>query len=273
MITHFEGKLKLATLDFETDPFLHGRVPEPFCCGLYEGDDYNEFWGDDCTEQLIDYLSNREQPLLIFAHNGGKFDFYFLLYKEVVQNPVKIINGRVAKAACMHHELRDSFSILPVPLAAYQKDEIDYTWFEREEREDHKEDILHYLASDCEYLYELVHNFLIEFGLNLTIGGTAIKRLRELHPFEQISQSLDESIRPYYYGGRVQSFEKGLKRGDFTVIDVNSMYPFVMAAYAHCCGSTYDTYYDVENYAEVCELADDMPYFITFDGMNNRRML
>lgn len=279
-----KGKL-LATGDFETDPFLYGRTPEPFSFGLHIGSDYFEFWQNDLTltrgentallvGQVAAFLESYPEPLLIYMHNGGKFDFYFLLYKKLIQNPVKIINSRITKAKCFHHELRDSYSIIPLPLSAYQKDDIDYKNFEREIRNKHKDDILHYQAKDCEYLYDLVRAFLERFGLHLTIGGLALKTLRDYHPFVNINQTQDEAIRPYYFGGRVQCFEKGIIKGKFKVIDVNSMYPYIMATSRHCCGGDYTYYYEDNAHLELDEkgfLKSDKtkPYFITFTGRND----
>lgn len=269
------GNKKLATLDFETDPFLYGRTPEPFSCGLHTGDDYFEFWNNDpdaLLNELIEFLQNYPEPLLIYAHNGGKFDFFYLLYKKVISNPVKIINSRITKAACFHHELRDSYSIIPLPLAAYQKDEIDYTTFERDIRENHKDDILHYLAKDCEYLYDLVKAFIQRFGLHLTIGALSLKTLRKFHPFDNINQTRDEALRPYYFGGRVQALETGVLKGNFKVIDVNSMYPAVMSNEMHPCGMDYTFYYDDahEQISPKGYYKGDYskPFFITFTGSN-----
>lgn len=263
---------KLAVFDFETDPFKHGRPPEPFCCGMYDGETYREWWGDDCVQQFLDFLEDTPDEFILYAHNGGKFDFYYLLRKGALSNPLKIINGRIAKCKIGRHELRDSYAIIPVPLAAYQKDEIDYNLFEREYREANKADILHYLASDCEYLYKLVAAFVERFGYQLTIGGTAIKKLKEFHPFENGGRSHDEQFRPYYFGGRVGTFETGVLRGDWKIYDVNSMYPAVMRNAKHPVNQDYTSYFDGRFLLPDGRLEDgdlDRPYFIRFTGTNN----
>lgn len=231
-------KPKLAVIDFETDPFKYGRIPKPFAAGFYDGEIYREFWGDNCVNYLVDFIGTLESKYIIYAHNGGKFDFFFLL--EYLQNPLKIINGRITKAGfCGIHELRDSYAILPIPLKAYQKDEIDYACFEKEKRESYKADILHYLAGDCEYLYELVSAFVERFGTKLTIGGTAMGKLREVCPFPAGNEMHDTKFRPFYFGGRVQCFEGGIIDGDFKIYDVNSMYPDRMKNCIHPVGRGY----------------------------------
>lgn len=232
----------LAVLDYETDPFKYGRIPKPFVCGLYWADGYKEFWGADCVQALIDWLS-QDAPceFRIYAHNGGKFDFFLML--EHLENPVKIINGRIVKAKCGEHELRDSYAIMPIPLSAYQKDEIDYAKFEPECREQHRTEICEYLKSDCVYLYRLVSAYWERFGDSLTIGSTAIKKLREFHPFDSQGETHDSVFRPFYFGGRVECFERGVIKGDWKVYDVNSMYPYVMSEYHHPTGSGYKSGY------------------------------
>ena len=259
--------MKLATLDAETDPFEYNRVPEPFAWGFFNGDDYIETWGDNCTDEILQRLKELKEPHRIYAHNGGKFDFFFLLKHGVIHSP-KIINGRIVQAGLLHHEIRDSYAILPVPLAAYQKDEIDYKLFEREARDKYKDEISHYLAKDCEYLYQLVEAFIERFGVNLTIGGTAIKELRKLHPFEKQDETHDAAIRPFYFGGRVECFERGLLSGNFASYDVNSMYPAVMAHEKHPTGSDYiELGHDdlPREFFKTGEL-NGLPYFVEFAG-------
>lgn len=266
-------KLKrIAVIDFETDPFKYGREPKPFVAGFFDGDIFRNFWGADCAEQLAKYLAMRE-PLLIYAHNGGKFDFFFLLDK--IHNPVKIINGRITSAGFLRiHELRDSYAILPLPLSAFAKDIIDYSIFEADEREKkgNKAEILAYLKTDCASLYKIVFAFCERFGRKLTIGGTSIGILREMHPFPNTSSEHDALIRPFYFGGRVQSFASGIVRAPMKIYDVNSMYPYVMRNYRHPVGDRYITIDKPEimqngkirNYSN-----SGNPYFLHFEGKNS----
>lgn len=228
---------KIGVIDFETDPFLHGRVPQVFAGAFFDGAIYREFWGPDAANDLVRFLRTLEDEYFIYAHNGGKFDFFYLF--DYLENPIKIINGRIVQAGIGKHILRDSYAILPIPLSAYQKDEIDYSWFEADKREEYKDEILHYLAKDCEYLHKLVFQFVERFGPRLTIGGTAIRQLMELHPVAKQGQSHDARFRPFYYGGRCEAIETGIIKGKFKVYDVNSMYPHCMANFEHPVGRFY----------------------------------
>jgi DNA polymerase type B, organellar and viral len=228
----------IATIDFETDPFLYGRIPAPFAAGFYsEEKGYVHFWGNDCIARLCEFINALKTPHIIYAHNGGKFDFHFML--DFLQNPLKIINSRIASVKMGIHTLRDSYCILPIPLRVYCKDEIDYQKLEASVRETHKTEILAYLKTDCVKLHELVMKFIFRFGVKLTIGGTAIGKLQELHPFQVTTESHDERYRPFYFGGRVEALKTGIIKGNWKVYDVNSMYPHVMRNCVHPTGLRY----------------------------------
>lgn len=230
-------KKTLCVLDFETDPFAEGRVVKPFAAGFYIVDrgEYYDFWGDDCVEQYFAFLAEyyADEELLIYAHNGGNFDFYFCLdYFDSGMHPF-IINGRLVRVFMQGQEYRDSYSAIPVSLGTYQKDVIDYALFEPEKREAHKKEILDYLKSDCLYLGQLISTWQDSFGDKLTMASVALPMLRCFHGFEEVTEDIDNKIRPYYFGGRTQAFELGELHDDWNIYDVNSMYPFVMANYQH----------------------------------------
>lgn len=229
---------RIGTIDCETDPFKYKRPPVPFCWGFFDGDNYQEFWGDDCTQQLMEYLED-ESKIILYAHNGGKFDFFYLL--KWLDPDIFIINGRIARATLFggRIELRDSWLILPLPLAAYQKTAIDYNKFERKHREKHRREILNYLRDDCFFLYDWVTRFISEFGRGLTLAGAAFKQLKETgYQLERTYDQYDERFRDFYFGGRVQCFSTGAHYGDFIYIDINSAYSFAMR-HRHWQGGSY----------------------------------
>lgn len=250
----------ISTFDFETDPFLYERKPMPFSCGFYNGSNYWDWWDND-SEKLIEsfmlFLDTLETPHMIYAHNGGRFDFLYLM--KYFKGKIKIVNGRILEVEYGIHKFRDSYAILPIPLSATgDKLEIDYSKMEKENREEHREEILTYLKQDCIALYDLVSLFNQEFGSRLTIGGTALNELKQFHPFEPVNKWFDDYMRPFYYGGRCQAFEKGIILDDIKVYDVNSMYPYVMAEYDH--PYTNKMYEDTE--------ITDETFFIEFEGEN-----
>ncbi|MDE2020898.1 MAG: hypothetical protein KGJ13_11230, partial [Patescibacteria group bacterium] len=203
--------MKISVIDFETDPFLYQRTPRPFACEFLSDEFCEVFWGDDCHEQLAKFLETLSEPFFIYAHNGGKFDFHFL--HRWLENPIKVINSRIVSAKMGIHTFRDSYAILPVPLRAYEKDEIDYTKMERDRREIYKEEILRYLHTDCVSLLDLVSAFVERFGDKLTIGSTAISEIKKRHPFIRATEPYDSVFRKFYYGGRVHCFKQGIVKG------------------------------------------------------------
>lgn len=218
---------KIAVIDSETDPFKKGRVPKPFIWGFFNGQSFRVF---DRTDDLAAFL--RKQDIICYAHNGGKFDFHFLLeYLNPLQE-VRIINGRLAQAFIGECELRDSYNILPVPLKAYKKDEIDYAIMESSQRRkpENREKIVDYLCSDCVYLYELISKFVDQFGLHLTQAGASMSQWKKISGGDapQTDQAFYETFAPYYYGGRVECFASGIIEREFSVFDINSAYPYAM---------------------------------------------
>lgn len=254
-------KYKRAVIDAETDPFKFGRVPEPFAWEFHSDERTEVFWGDDCTEQLLRFLDTIE-PHMIWAHNGGKFDFHFL--HSEIENPIKIINSRIVSATLGQHVLRDSLAIIPVPLKRFfkgSKGDIDYRLMEREYREKHKAEILDYLHQDCHSLFTVVNAFVDRFGAKLTVGSTAMGQLIERHDFERMKPEQDKAFRHFYFGGRVQCFQHGIITGPLKMFDVNSEYPAAMKNAKHPTSA---------GFHETDELPDgfDVPYFVEFTGWN-----
>jgi hypothetical protein len=211
--------------DSETDPFLAGRVPRPFIWGAFNG---AQFWSFRTTREFVDFIKERE--CIVYAHNGGKFDWHFLLDELTPFQPLMVINGRLAKFAIGKAEFRDSFNIMPMPLAAVQKTEIDYNKFEADVREQHMGEIREYLRDDCVYLHGMLTAFIEEFGLHLTQAGASVKAWERIADVKApvTSAAFYAELAPFYYGGRVQCFHAGEYRDAFKIIDINSAYPFAM---------------------------------------------
>jgi hypothetical protein len=252
----------LATFDIETDPFKFGRTPEAFCLSVYDGEKTDTFWGADCVARFVAWLDTRE-PLLLYAHNGGKFDFFYLL--SWLRNPLRIIHGRIVEASIGRHRLhrlRDSFAILPVPLrASGAKLPIEIAKLEHDARELHRDEIIAYNVQDCRALFGLVRDFRARFGNKLTIGAAAIAELAKHHPVERLGESHDTKFRPFYFGGRVENFKGGILAGAWQCFDVNSMYPHVMAAFNHPLGRAYEFHTNLAR-----ALRSEAPFFAAVDA-------
>jgi hypothetical protein len=235
-------KQRICTFDTETDPFAPGRIVRPFTCGILFTDtgEYKDFWGDDCIDQFFAYMAanHKDEELLILVHNGGNFDFYFFVdYFDRGHSPF-IINGRLVRVMAQGFEFRDSYVMIPVALAEYDKIKFDYNKMERENREYYKQEILFYQRNDCIKLAELVTAWYDKFGNKLTMASVALPQLRSFHGFETLPEKLDADLRPFFFGGRTQCFSTGIHEGNYYVYDINSSYPNVMANYNHPVSDT-----------------------------------
>lgn len=218
---------RIATGDCETDPFKKRRIPRPFVWGFYDGSQYQEFWGET-QDKFAEFLA--EQDCICYMHNGGKFDFHYLIDYFDAWDYIKIINGRIAQCQIGLCELRDSYCIINEPLSKYKKDDIDYRLMERGKREKNKAEISKYLRGDCVYLWEMVTEFRRLYGDALTQAGAAMKQWIKMsgETPEYTTQEFYNELSPYYYGGRVECFESGIIDTKFSVYDINSAYPRAM---------------------------------------------
>jgi len=252
-------KKQIAVIDFETDPFSYGQLVKPFAAGYYDEDQYVYFWGDDCVTDLIEFLKEQETKI-IYAHNGGKFDFFFML--EYLDEKLKIINGRISQATILggKHELRDSYLILPMPLKTHGKKVISYRKMRKQFRERYKNEILDYLRVDCESLYNWVLSFINRFGGGLTLAGAAFKQLKKTgYQITNTFDDFDSLFREFYFGGRVECFSVGAFYGEHLYVDINSAYPFAMKQ-KHWQGA---------QFSQVLKLPEkDLTYFAEIDAVS-----
>lgn len=225
--------------DCETDPFKIGRIPRPFIWGLYNGCEYYQF---DTEKEFVEFIEDID--CICYAHNGGKFDWHYILPWVELHNPMTVINGRLSKFFIGDCEFRDSYNILPVPLREFNKDDFDYTILEKEVRDipENRRKIERYLKNDCVYLYDAVMNFTRQYGQGLTIAGSALKVWKKITKTKtpETNVKFFDKFSKYYYGGRVQVFESGVVNEPFKVIDINSAYPYAMK-HNHAWGNNYTT--------------------------------
>jgi hypothetical protein len=224
--------------DCETDPFDGRTIVRPFIWGAVslETCEYHEF---PTTAAFLEFITSRK--CVVYAHNGGKFDWHFVLEDIPEFSRVMVINGRLAKFVIGDAEFRDSFNIMPMALGVVAKEKVDYSIFRPEFRDlpHNKRTISDYLRSDCMNLRAMLIAFFQEFGFHLTQAGAAMKAWERItgNTAPQTNEEFFQTIAPYYYGGRVQCFRRGIVEEDFTVIDANSMYPFAMT-HKHPWGET-----------------------------------
>lgn len=228
----------IAVCDCETDPFVYNRIPEPFIWGFYDGDRYLEFTD---TSKFVNFI--KTSHYIIYAHNGGKFDFHFLLSDIEPFTQLRVINNRYVSIPFGNSELRDSYSIIPTPLSAYKKMNFDYSKLEKCNRVKYMDEIREYLKSDCIYLFEYVKKFVDHYGKQLTLASSAMKEFLRIHKIKssllKSTQQHYDRFYPWYFGGRVQALRKGIFDESVNVYDINSAYPYAMT-HKHPIGTDFD---------------------------------
>lgn len=238
-------KKNIAILDFETDPFDNKKQTKvrPFLAVLYSDEfDTVIIWDENFKrfiEKVYAAIAALPEKFTIYAHNGGKFDYMFLVSK--LRGNVMFKGRGIMSATIAGHELRDSFHIIPERLANWKKDEFDYTNLEKGKRASHRDAIIKYCINDCKYLLEIVKHMVGEYGLKISIGQMAQYELRKTYKVGKLTSNSDAYLRHYFFGGRVECLQ-GM--GHWTMpkklYDVNSMYPKAMADYSHPVGSSFD---------------------------------
>lgn len=231
------------TVDAETDPFHHcadlhclkcsgvGRIPKPFIWGAYNGltEEYIEF---ATGHELAEFF--RPKKTVAYAHNGGRFDYHYLRDEINTDENIMIIAGRMSRFKIGEAEFRDSLNIFQ---ATRLKDfgnklEIDYAKMEPEQRTDPNiaRDISRYLRVDCVDLWNHLARYFAQYGRGLTQAGAAMRvwsKMAKVKPPRQTKEQF-KRYKPYYYGGRVECFQTGVRKKDCVVVDRNSAYPHAM---------------------------------------------
>lgn len=243
---------RILTADAETNPFRMGETNiVPFVFGVYEmvneSERFNSFWGENCIPDFVAWIE--KQDCICYIHNGGGFDFHFFYNYIDNYEKILIINGKITSFKIGKCEFRDSLKIMPVALREINKDEFKYGKCHPKLREKYKSDILYYLKKDCQYLHEAVTEYRNEFGTKITLAGNALAYWRKIAGEKNpVTDSLYyEEIFPFYYGGRVECFKKGVFKGEFKVIDINSAYPYAMT-FNHPWGSDFEDLETLEDY-------------------------
>lgn len=235
----------IAILDLETDPFDDAGIApvHPFLAVVYS-DQFPTIiiWDNDwksLVEKLYAELEALDEPFIIYAHNGGRFDYMFLLH--LIQGHAKFKGRSLMSAKFGKHELRDSLHIIPESLKnANRKISFDYTKMRKDKRERYRQEITHYCIEDCVATFEVVRAFVDKFGLPITIGQAAMSELKKEYSFKRLTERTDWYMRQWFFGGRVECLGKtGHYKEPLKLYDVNSMYPSVMAYMKHPTGNEF----------------------------------
>lgn len=226
---------KIAAFDLETDG-LGGKL---VIGGFYDGENYYEFFTEKQFLKLI--TKQKYKSYYIYAHNGGKYDFLYLL--EHLQHKVEMIdiNGRILSLKIQINKgqyvyLVDSYYTLEYSLEKlikafkikHKKIKID---FNNVKKDDPK--VKEHLKNDCFALYEIMIHFqdLINSlggSMKMTSASTSLDLFRRNYLDRELPTYFKQEpiIRESYFGGRTEVIKKHLKNGFY--YDINSLYPAMM---------------------------------------------
>jgi len=224
--------MNYATFDIESVNWI-----DLIYIGFYDGNDFYLF------ETVSDFLRFVSKPKYkgykIYAHNGGRFDFLFLLSDEKYFHNFSfgaLQNGRPIQLFFNGVEFRDSFSLLPQSLDSlsksfdvkHKKQKIDYSKIRKNKK------TVEYLKYDCIALYEILQKFfqsdyVKNYNLKLTIASQSLEVFSKgFSLFKELSlpTSINSYLRKFYHGGRVEVYKMFGKNLNY--YDINSLYPYVM---------------------------------------------
>jgi hypothetical protein len=222
---------------FDIEAYEWNKV---YAIGIYDGITLNSYAHSDTKNDifikwLLDNLNDKD---IVYAHNGGKYDFLFLLnyikkYKIKIRE-IKIIHASLVMIRIEYNkkliEFRDSFAILPVSLkqltidfdVEHKKLEMDYNLGLNDTK------FKEYFENDLKGLYEVLARS-DDLTNSYTIASASMKIF--LNKFYSIKPSnnsfkIDDIFRKGYYGGRVEIFK--MYGENLHYYDINSLYPSVM---------------------------------------------
>lgn len=227
---------KIITSDIEANNWINLSM-----VGLFDGENYFIF---SSIKKYLDHLVTKKyHNYKVYFHNGGRYDFLFLLESLFELGTLKFIQ-KVGGFIAIFFESKngiklsfiDSYALLPKSLDTLIKDFgiTDYQKIEVDFNVKHKftdKVLREHLKNDCYSLYYILEKFYNQEGfLTLTISSYAMKIF--LSKFFNgviwnVSESTDKYFRDNFYkGGRVEVY-KGYGKNLY-YYDINSLYPSVM---------------------------------------------
>lgn len=234
-------------------------VHEPLVVGLFSGK-FQQFIGEDAIKQTLNWLYETNEDCIVWAHNGGKYDWHFLfeVLSEFVDinlmEPVKMcdLNGALIQLQCYLKNgriitFKDSYRLLPASLSKLGRDfnvkhqkaeDLNIEEATREELLTNRQ-IHHYNEIDCIALYEVLEAYkemiTTNFDMNPLEYVSAASFAKGLYyskffdpsntPIYVPSKPVYDFIRIGYSGGRNEVFTRGIVKGPLYSYDFTSLYP------------------------------------------------
>lgn len=195
----------------------------------------NKHWTFTDRDEAITFLYslpiNKGKTFYFFSHNleydiCNLFKFHFNLIEKIVWNNFIIYVKLSGKNIIFLDSVNFSFVSLKElgEIIGLKKLEFD-------------PDSIEYIRRDAEIVYQYIvslqDTLLSEYhsNLNYTLPSTALEVFRRNFLTEEVKPFLSDEVGECYFGGRVEAFFIGHKKGNVIYADVNSMYPLQMKKY------------------------------------------
>lgn len=243
--------------------------------GFTNGKKYTEFSMDDeKTNILKDFLSflssnqNKDNKLIIYGHNAGKFDNWILIKEIINARNFNILNAVIKDGRIISLDLlcksngkrfifRDSYCLIASSLDTACKsfdtkikkltgdvdhDKINITNCHTVETYEY---VRKYLEHDVKSLYNIITDFRkiilenLKIDIKNILTSASIAREywltthdHEKYPIYTVDQEIDNEIRPHYFGGRNECLTRlGHIQGKIYYYDFTSLFPSIMFKY------------------------------------------
>lgn len=236
------------------------KCHEPLIVGHLYNDVFTSFVGDDCMLKYMDWLKQLNSDIVVWAHNGGKYDFHLLFdaarrYCDTTRtHPIEILDveGRYIEVVVHFSSgrkvvFRDSCALIPGALNKIAKDfglegklpDIDIV---NVTREDLLTNPLYakYNQQDCVVLRNVLQTYqTLSIDMYQTdplhhpSASSFGKRIfyskyyrTAQYPLYGLPRDVHAYINRSYGGGRCEVFRRGHLHGKFHYYDINSSYPY-----------------------------------------------
>jgi hypothetical protein len=220
---------------------------------------YSCFKGENCLVDYLKWLSQQHKHVVVWAHNGGKYDFHLLLKAALVvcdsnrTTPIEIldVDGRYIQLT-IHTQcnttlvFRDSYALIPGSLNKLAKEfgiegklsDVDIASVTQENLltnplyQDYNEQDCHVLWSVLSMFQQQAIDAFEVDPLNHPSASSYGKRVfysKYYQPSKYPLYSLPRNVHTYLYrsygGGRCEVFTRGHMRDLLYYYDINSSYP------------------------------------------------
>lgn len=234
MILKTLGELKTKkdfyVLDIET--YTLSAVSENLWFGCIYGNNYKGYFRTHREFHKLISLP-RFKKSIIYAHNGGGFD-YLCLFPNLMELEVIYNGSRFIFLDYKGITFADSLNIFKTSvkelgkLLGHEKGIMESNIGQVKKGTIPTAKDIEYCFLDCEIVYESLKNVFDDVKPSLTVGSLAMQvyRRKYLKSPLKFDDKIEREYIDGYFGGRTEAFKLG--RCKCNVYDINSMYPAAM---------------------------------------------